>query len=131
MAGQPYLADKIAQLPAFHDRVVVEQMLTALTPSEIKEMISSRLHTAGSQNGFFTPSAVRAITELTRGSPRRVNILCMKCLLEAFEERRRHIDDDMVMRVTGGKPVADPKATETAAVEKGLFDRLRLLWQRE
>jgi type II secretory pathway predicted ATPase ExeA len=132
IAGQPYLANKIAHLPALRDRIVVQVTLSPLSPSEVKEMISMRLHVAGSQNGFFTPSAVRAITDLTHGSPRRINILCMKCLLEAFEQRRRLIDEELVMRITGGRPVLDPKsAASEGAAEKSLLARLRLLWQRE
>lgn len=130
IAGQPYLADKIARLPALRDRIVAEFTLSPLAPSEVKEMISTRLHAAGSQNGFFTSSAVRAITDLTHGSPRRINILCMQCLLEAFEQRRRLIDDELVGRITGGKQVADPGAAKLPD-EKGLLSRLRVLWQRE
>ncbi len=133
LAGPMSLAGKIAHLPALRDRIVAQYILSPLAPSEVKAFIATRLHEAGSENGFFSPSAVRAITDLTQGHPRRINVLCMRCLWEAFEERRHTIDHDLVMRVADGKDsktLEPQEAAEPATGSKGILAHLRFLWQR-
>lgn len=134
LAGQPLLLRNIARLPALQDRVIAAYTLSPLSPSDVKGLITARLHEAGSQNGIFTPAAVRAITDLTGGQPRRITVLCMKCLWEAFEQRRHVIDHDMVAKVMDGKAKPVPpqeQAERPARAEGNVFTRLRLLWHRD
>ena len=134
LAGQMPLAGKLARLAALNDRVVARYELQPLGPSEAKEMISARLHEAGSANGLFSPAAVRAIIDVTHGRPRQINLLCMRCLWEAFAERRHSIDPEVVLRVANGPDKAVSKAEddgEHAKAESGVMSRLRLLWQRD
>ena len=134
LAGQMSLAGKIAHLPAFQDRIVAQHTLAPLAPSEVKSLISARLYEAGNQNGLFSSSAVRTITDLTQGRPRQINVLCMRCLWEAFEERRHTIDHELVMRVIDGQESQAPEAKQAAEPTEGnknFLSRLRFLWQRE
>ncbi len=133
LAGQMPLAKHLEQLPALADRVVARCTLQALGPSEAQEMITARLHEAGSANGLFAPAAVRAIVDASQGRPRQINLLCMKCLWQAFAERRHNIDAEMVLRVTSGPAPQEDVAREVEASPKpqaSILSRLRLLWQR-
>ncbi|NLS76770.1 MAG: AAA family ATPase [Chloroflexi bacterium] len=131
LAGQLPLAHRLAANPALADRVVARCELRPLGLADAKEMISARLHEAGSANGLFTPAAVHAIVEATEGRPRQINLVCMKCLWEAFADRRHSIDADLVARVArGAGPAEEPAPAEDAKAESGVLSRLRLLWQR-
>lgn len=115
LAGQPSLAAKIARLPALQDRVVVNETLEPLPPSEVRALVTARLHEAGSSNGIFTPAAIRAITDLTGGEPRKINILCMRCLWEAFERGRHTVDHELVRSVAGR---GERETTKTIVAEE-------------
>jgi len=132
LAGQPRLLEKVKGIPALQDRVVASYVLTPLSPSDVKAFISARLHEAGSQNGLFTSAAVRTITDLTHGSPRRINVLCMRCLIDAFERNVHSIDQELVLRTVDQHPteVTEPKAVQEAVEERSLLSRLRFLWQQ-
>jgi len=134
LAGQPPLATKIARLPALRDRIVAQHTLNPLAPSDVKALITARLHEAGSRNGLFTPAAVRTITDLAHGRPRQITVACMRCLWSAFEQRRHVIDHEFVRRAVNGHisaPAEDEATSAKGQAPTGMLSRLRLLWHRD
>ncbi len=119
LAGQPRLMQMVGRSAALKDRIVANCTLSPLSPAEVRSFIQLRLRKAGSQDGIFTPGAVRAITELTNGSPRRINVLCMCCLLDAFERRLRTIDEEVVLRAANALPAQPAEETEVPTIAAG------------
>lgn len=82
--GQPELDKLLARrdLRQLKQRIVHSCHLTTLSPQQIKDYIRHRVL----QSGYFGPqlfseSAIRSISEFSRGIPRLVNLLCHKSLL--------------------------------------------------
>lgn len=131
LAGQMPLIPHLERQVALQDRVVAQCKLTALVPSEVKALLSARMHEAGSRNGLFTPDAIRAITEATGGRPRRVNVLAMRCLWEAYNQHRRSIDRSVVMRALRSQQELEKEESELEPARTGgVLTKLRLLWER-
>jgi type II secretory pathway predicted ATPase ExeA len=99
LAGQPGLQGKVARLPALRDRAVVEFSLTAMTLTDVQQMVSERLRQAGRRGDLFAPSALQAIYQFADGMPRRITILCQLCLWLAYQEGVRYISGDVARAV--------------------------------
>ncbi|MCU0775468.1 MAG: AAA family ATPase [Ideonella sp.] len=108
LIGQPELRELLAQpaLEQLAQRVVARYHLDALSESETAYYIRHRLAVAGMTGVMpFDREARRRIHELTRGVPRRINLLCDRALLGAY---------------VAGVPRADRAAVDRAAAE--VFD---------
>lgn len=112
LAGQPSLEGHVRRVPALYDRAVVEFVLTPMTLVDMQEMIAKRLKQAGRRGDLFAHSAQQLIYQQTGGMPRRITILCLRCLWLAFQEGERFITKDLVQAViaqnTGGDLYAMP-----------------------
>ena len=120
LIGQPELRNMLArpELEQLAQRVIARYHLQALTEPETAQYVQHRLEAAGlTQPLPFDRRALRRIHQLTRGVPRRINLLCDRALLGAF---------------AGSRPSVDPAMVEKAASE--VFDRARRVappaWQR-
>ena len=132
MAGQPALLAKLARLPALYDRITDQASLGPLAPSDVKGLVWARLREAGAKKRIFTPDAIRAITDITQGHARRINVLCMNCMWRAHEEGRRVIDYGFVTNVTSQRAgqSQDQEPPSEKARSLGLLERLQALGQR-
>jgi type II secretory pathway predicted ATPase ExeA len=97
LAGQPSLQGKLRRVPALRDRAVIECTLTAMTPADVRMMITERLRRAGRQADLFTPGAVQLIQQQAGGMPRRVTILCLLSMWRAYQDGKRTISADVAL----------------------------------
>lgn len=105
LIGQPELRDMLArpELEQLAQRVIARYHLGALTETETEAYIRHRLSVAGMTTAMpFDAKAMRRIHQLSRGVPRRINLLCDRALLGAY---------------AGGKGLVDRRIVETAAGE--------------
>jgi general secretion pathway protein A len=99
LIGQPELREMLArpELEQLAQRVIARYHLKALTEAETSQYIRHRLGVAGFSGAVpFDRSARRRIHALSRGVPRRINLLCDRVLLGAYGEGRSRVDAAMV-----------------------------------
>lgn len=99
LIGQPELRQMLAQpeLEQLAQRVIARYHLDALSEEETAHYIQHRLETAGLKRGsLFDRKALKRIHELTRGVPRRINLLCDRALLGAYAEGKGRVDKAIV-----------------------------------
>lgn len=101
LCGQPGLLNtlKAEPLHALNERITRRVELPALPADEIQAYIEHRLGVAGGLESIrFDPASALAIGELSRGLPRRVNVLCDRALQEGRIEGVNVITPDLVKR---------------------------------
>lgn len=105
LVGQPELKLMLMEpeLEQFNQRVSVEFYLTPLKLSEIKNYIDHRLKVAGRTKGLFTEDAYKRIAEVSKGIPRKINILCDLVLVYGFSSEASKIDVELVNEVIADK----------------------------
>lgn len=123
LIGQPELREMLAkpQLEQLAQRVIARYHLDALTPAETEQYIRHRMDVAGLERAFpFEPRAVRRIHDISRGIPRRINLLCDRALLGAYATSRATVDrrivDHAAEEVFGKQSVRPPVRQRTALV---------------
>ncbi len=102
LIGQPELLDTLERpvMEPLAQRVVARFHLPALPADETRRYIAHRLAVAGAGGPLpFDDAALARIHEYCRGIPRRINVLCDRTLLAAFEARRSRIGRDLVDQV--------------------------------
>ena len=105
LIGQPELRDMLArpELEQLAQRVIARYHLEALTARETTHYIQHRLAVAGLSRAMpFDAAAMQRIHALSRGVPRRINLLCDRALLGAY---------------ASGKAMADLAIVDKAAAE--------------
>jgi general secretion pathway protein A len=125
LVGQPGLAATVLTEPlrALNERITRRVLLAPLTPVEVTEYIRHRLDIAGGRDRVeFLPTAVTLISDLSRGLPRRVNLLCDRALEEGRIAGATQIDANMVRRaarsIAGVEPdLAPPPAAREIDIE--------------
>jgi general secretion pathway protein A len=109
LIGQPELRAMLMQpsLEQLAQRVIARFHLGALSPVETTQYIAHRLSVAGMLTALpFSGKAMERIHQLSRGVPRRINLLCGRAMLGAY---------------ASGVPIVDTTIVEKAAVE--VFDK--------
>jgi len=94
LIGQPELRAIVArpELEQLAQRVIARFHLDALDAAETREYIQHRLQVAGLKGPLpFAPAAIERIHELSRGVPRRINLLCDRALLGAYAQGARQV----------------------------------------
>ena len=112
LIGQPELRTMLArpELEQLEQRVVARCHLEALNLPETQQYIAHRMEVAGLTGALpFDAPALKRIYELTRGVPRRINLLCGRALLGAWASGDQQV----------GKRLVDQAAKE-------VFDTSRL-----
>jgi general secretion pathway protein A len=115
LIGQPELRDMLArpELEQLAQRVIARYHLDALSARETGAYISHRLAVAGLLGATpFPPRLTRSIHRITRGVPRRINLLCDRALLGAYALGVRQVDRSILRaaaaEVFGARAVAQP-----------------------
>lgn len=101
LVGQPSLLTTLRgdAMQALAARVSRRAVLGALSPAEVDEYIQHRLAVAGGRDTVgFPADSVNTIAELTRGVPRRINLLCDRALEEGRVAGTNLISVAMVQR---------------------------------
>jgi len=115
LIGQPELRDVVArpELEQLAQRVIARYHLEALNPAETRDYIQHRLQVAGLKGPLpFTSSAIDRIHLLSRGVPRRINLLCDRALLGAYALQQHRVEratvDKAATEVFDDHPKARP-----------------------
>lgn len=99
LIGQPELRTMLErpELEQLAQRVIARYHLDALTEAETVQYIKHRLAVAGlPKASLFDRGAMRRIYRLSRGVPRRINLLCDRALLGGYAEGRSQVDSAIV-----------------------------------
>ena len=101
LVGQPELRDIIHRpdLTQFAQRVAASFHLSAMDLRGVRDYIQHRLMLAGAQYKIFSPSAMDAIHDATRGVPRLVNQLCDLALVYTFTKDQHRVQRLTVQQV--------------------------------
>jgi general secretion pathway protein A len=109
LIGQPELRTMLArpELEQLAQRVIARFHLGALSESETTHYIAHRLAVAGHHGALpFDGAALQRIHALTRGVPRRINLLCDRALLGAWAHGRHQVNRAVVDQAA--REVFDP-----------------------
>jgi len=99
LIGQPELRTMLEkpELEQLAQRVVARFHLKALSAKETEHYIRHRLSVAGMTRAIpFDRKALQRVFEISRGVPRRINLLCDRAMLGAYAHGRQQIDTEMV-----------------------------------
>ena len=132
LIGQPELRDMLArpELEQLAQRITARFHLGPLNESETSLYIGHRLAVAGMVSATpFSRDAMRRVYALSRGVPRRINLLCGRAMLGAFATGKRDIDRKIVNKAAAEVfEVAESPAARWWARCKALF-RPKNPWQ--
>ncbi|WP_219133214.1 AAA family ATPase [Janthinobacterium sp. UMAB-60] len=115
LIGQPELRAMLArpELEQLAQRVIARYHLGSLTADETASYIRHRLAVAGSTAQTpFAPRLMAQIHALSKGVPRRINLLCDRALLGAYVENQPQVTRQILRRAAEevfaeeGKPAA-------------------------
>src|SRR5436309_7631434 len=100
LIGQPELADHLARpnLRQLAQRVTARYHLRPFTEEETRSYVQHRMEIAGQKQPIFTRLALHAAHRLSRGVPRRLNIICDRALLGAYATGQTRVKDRIVRR---------------------------------
>ena len=101
LIGQPELRTMVARpsLEQLAQRVIARFHLDALSPQETQQYIAHRLAVAGRRGPVpFSRRALRRVHVLSRGIPRRINLLCDRALLGAYAAGQHAVSKAVIER---------------------------------
>ncbi|MBC7609047.1 MAG: AAA family ATPase, partial [Polaromonas sp.] len=117
LIGQPELRRMLArpELEQLAQRVIARFHLDALSATETTHYIAHRLAVAGMKGEPpFDSKALTRVHKLSRGVPRRINLLCGRALLGAYANGKARVDratvDKAATEVFGPDLKSDPGA---------------------
>ena len=127
LIGQPELRSMLArpELEQLAQRVIARYHLGSLTVAETGSYIQHRLAVAGAQTITpFPRTLLGQLHQLTKGVPRRINLLCDRALLGAYVENQaevtrtilRHAAAEVFVGEGGMAPAAGPARRRWLAV---------------
>lgn len=101
LVGQTELWDKLKlqRYAAVRQRIDINCVLPHLDRSETEQYIQSHLRYADGRQDLFTDKALDDIYRESAGIPRSINRISEKCLMYAFQQNKRLIDEHMVRYV--------------------------------
>ena len=126
LIGQPELRSMLAkpELEQLAQRVIARFHLDALTAEETEQYILHRLEVAGlDRPPPFDRKALQRIHHLSRGVPRRINLLCDRALLGAFANTQPKVDRATVDKAAAevfDVPATGPSVRRRTAAVLGL-----------
>lgn len=91
LSGQTQLLTNIERMPGFDERLGVKCLVRPFSEDETISYVAHRITAAGGQRTIFTDDALKAVHELSRGVPRRINRLCDLALLIGYAESNSSI----------------------------------------
>lgn len=103
LAGQPELEHKLNQphLRQLRQRITLWCRTRPLTRDQVETYIHERLRIAGREGGeIFSPGALDAIHNYSKGIPRIINLLCDHALIIAYAESRNNVPEMIIEGVS-------------------------------
>jgi len=116
LVGQPELLENILspRMAQLDQRVSIRCTLSDLDQQETDRYIQHRLNVAGSKGQVrFSKRAVAEIYRVSRGVPRRINLICDRSLLAAFAAQSRDVQPAHVRKAV--QSLRGEDATDTVA----------------
>lgn len=112
LVGQSELWDKLKlqSYAAIRQRIDLTCILPRLDNSQTHEYIRCHLLYAGCSHELFTDKAVEEIYRSSHGIMRIINRICEKCLMYAYQQRKKLIDDHAVRYVVDHEMIGGAKA---------------------
>jgi len=111
LCGQPALLQTLKTDPmlALNERITRRVTLAPLGSSEVHAYIQHRLAIAGGMHSVtFGQDATRVVADLSRGLPRRINLLCDRALEEGRFEGVTVMTPDLVKRAARSVGLQEP-----------------------
>jgi type II secretory pathway predicted ATPase ExeA len=113
------------ELRQLHQRVSRRFALEPLNTEEVQQYIEHRLALArhdtpsplAGPGATFTPDAIRAVTQISSGVPRVINLLCDRSLEQAFMAQVRTIDGSIIHSAAAALGIEGPAKSSQARVQ--------------
>ncbi len=133
LIGQPELRTMLARpdLEQLAQRVIARYHLPALDMAQTAQYVQHRWAVAGARRADggavalpFEPAALRGVHRLTRGVPRRINVLCDRALLGAYAQGRATVNAATLRKAAReafGEPVGTSRPTWLALAAAGVL----------
>ena len=124
LIGQPELRTMLArpELEQLAQRVIARFHLDALTEAESTQYIQHRLAVAGHTGPIpFDSKALQTIHRLTKGVPRRINLLCGRALLGAWATGQHSVNSGVVNKAAGEVFGADAVVSPPGALTRNVW----------
>lgn len=101
LIGQTELWDKLKlqRYTAIRQRIDMNCVLPHLDRAQTEQYMNSHLNYAGCGHELFTDKAIDEIFRSSSGTMRVINRICEKCLMYAFQQQKKLVDDYMVRYV--------------------------------
>ncbi|MFA9466429.1 MAG: ExeA family protein [Velocimicrobium sp.] len=101
LIGQTELWDKLKlqRYTAIRQRIDMNCVLPHLDRAQTEQYMNSHLNYAGCNHELFTEKAVDEVFRSSSGTMRVINRICEKCLMYAFQQQKKLVDDHMVRYV--------------------------------
>lgn len=94
--GLPDLENLLALDEPLKQRVAIKYKLSGMDENNTQEYIKHRLGVAGCEGEIFTPDAVNAVHQYSRGVPRIINTICDNAILEGFLLKQNPVNKEIV-----------------------------------
>ncbi|MFG6432812.1 ExeA family protein [Roseateles sp. LYH14W] len=123
LIGQPELRGMLArpELEQLAQRVIARFHLGALSEAETAQYIRHRLNVAGLTGALpFDAKALRLIHQLTRGVPRRINLLCDRALLGGYASGQALVTQKIVRQAAAEVFDATPAPSRRGPTPVGI-----------
>ena len=101
LIGQPELRTMLArpELEQLAQRVIARFHMKALSEAETRQYIQHRLAVSGMTRSLpFDRDAIERIHQLSRGIPRRINLLCDRAMLGAYARGTHRIGREIIAK---------------------------------
>lgn len=100
LIGQPELKTLLAkpELEQVNQRITARFHIGPLSLNETNHYINHRLLVAGAKQKIFSTANIKQIYKLSKGVPRRINILCDRILLGAYTVCKSKISSEIIMQ---------------------------------
>ena len=100
LIGQPELQTMLSgsAMRQVAQRITARYHLRALSPTEVGNYVTHRLHISGCSRPLFSAAALRCLARLSGGVPRLINLICDRALLAAYSEQAAQVSDALLRR---------------------------------
>ena len=121
VAGQPELIEILRQpeLQPFCQRIALRLRTGPLSDAETLQYIAHRLSVAGGAvQTVFTPGATKAVSMISAGIPRLINLLCEQAMIRGYTDRRRPVGARTVVEIAQEFSLGDGASVEKIVAEE-------------
>jgi len=122
LVGQPELNEMLSRpdLRQLRQRIALRHHLRPFDSKELADYVRERLAKSGyTGKPIFDRSALKALFEVSQGTPRIINNTCDAALLQGYTLDRRRIDGKVIREVVATLALEEPGRNEAGALANG------------